>query len=73
MFGVLLALLAVVWGFVAPEGPVRPAIVLHAIEEGYFPCASEDSVGPCYWDATRAGNRQGKSFVVTDDNEVFYE
>ena len=71
--GVLLALGAVLWGFVAPDPPQRPAIVLHAIERGYMPCPTEDyALNPCYWDATRAGNGEGRSFVWTGD-EVFYE
>lgn len=49
-----------------------PQLIVKAIEMGYVPCAQEDSVGPCYWDATVRGNGKGKSFVVTDDNEVFY-
>ena len=40
---------------------------------GYQPCAHEDSVGPCYWDATWRGNGLGVSFVVTDDNEIFFD
>lgn len=71
--GLALVVVVGVWALVAPEGPQRPAIVSYAVERGYMPCEREDSVGPCYWDATRDGNGRGKSFVVTDDNEVFYE
>ena len=69
-----LAVLGVI-GWVAsstPENPVSPFIA-HAVEMGYFPCATEDSDGPCYWDASRRGNGAGRSFVVSDDGEVFYE
>lgn len=34
-------------------------------------CATEDSVGPCFWDATR-GNRHGRSFVVGADQVIYY-
>ena len=71
--GLTLAAVVGVRALVAPEGPERPAIVSYAVERGYMPCEEEDSAGPCYFDATRAGNGQGKSFVVTVDNEVFYE
>ena len=56
----------------AETRPISP-LVQKAVELGYFPCEREDSVGPCYWDATVRGNGEGRSFVVTDDNEVFYE
>lgn len=39
---------------------------------GYQPCATEDSTGPCYWDATRQGNGKGRSFTVTADGKVHY-
>lgn len=28
------------------------------------PCATEDSTGPCYWDARSRGNGQGQSFWI---------
>lgn len=35
------------------------------------PCASEDSTGPCYWNASERGNHEGHSFVrVTEDWQV---
>ena len=69
-----LAVLVVVgWvGRSAPEKRVSP-LIERAVEMGYFPCEREDSAGPCYWDASVRGNGQGRSFVVTGDNEAFYE
>lgn len=49
-----------------------PALIVHAQQMGYHACAHEDSLGPCYWDATTQGNHKGRSFVVTDDGEVFF-
>lgn len=57
----------------ATEPPIPTDIVSVAVERGYFPCAHEDSPGPCYWDASVRGNGQGRSFVITDDGEVFYD
>ena len=57
----------------SPENRPVPPIVQQAVERGYVPCESESSPGPCYWDATVRGNGQGRSFVVTDDGEVFFE
>jgi hypothetical protein len=39
---------------------------------GYPPCATEDSVGPCYWDAQERGNGVGHSFVVHADDTLEY-
>jgi hypothetical protein len=36
------------------------------------PCATEDSQGPCYWDAQHRGNGRGKSFRVKRDGKVEY-
>lgn len=36
------------------------------------PCASEDSPGPCYWNAATRGNGAGRSFVVTESGRVVY-
>lgn len=36
------------------------------------PCVTEDSDGPCYWDATARGNGHGRSFVVDAHNRVIY-
>ena len=71
----LLALLGVIGWVTAStsqNGSVGP-LIERAVEMGYLPCESEDSVGPCYWDASRSGNGTGRDFVVTDDGEVFYE
>lgn len=35
------------------------------------PCATEDSVS-CYWDATKHGNGQGRSFVTDAEGNVTY-
>lgn len=77
-FAVLLAVVfaaLVVVGWVGRSTPERPSnpLIEKAVESGYFPCETEDAVGPCYWDAAVQGNGQGRSFVVTDDGEVFYE
>ena len=39
---------------------------------GYKPCKTEDSKGPCYWDARKHGNGKGRSFTVTKDGRVIY-
>jgi hypothetical protein len=39
---------------------------------GYSACATEDSSGPCYWDAQDMGNGHGRSFVVTADGQLHY-
>lgn len=52
---------------------------------GYPPCATEDSYGPCYWDASGKGayvtladgttvrrTKPARSFVVTPNQEVIY-
>jgi hypothetical protein len=38
----------------------------------YPPCATEDSAGPCMWDADRQGNDEGRSFIVERDGTVTY-
>lgn len=35
-------------------------------------CATEDSNGPCYWDAATRGNHLGHSFWVDAANHVHY-
>jgi hypothetical protein len=35
-------------------------------------CATEDSTGPCHWDATTRGNHTGRSFTRTSDGTVTY-
>jgi hypothetical protein len=40
--------------------------------QGYKPCATEDSAGPCYWDAAHRGNGKGKSFRVLANGKVEY-
>jgi hypothetical protein len=36
------------------------------------PCKTEDSDGPCYWDAQHRGNGKGKSFRVLKNGKVEY-
>lgn len=36
------------------------------------PCASEDSAGPCVWDARHMGNGEGRSFMVQGSGRVVY-
>ena len=36
-------------------------------------CESEDSAGPCYWDAATRGNGLGESFMVNADQTVIYQ
>lgn len=35
-------------------------------------CLTEDSEGPCWWDASVSGNQTGDSFVVDADGNVTY-
>lgn len=37
------------------------------------PCAYEDGPGPCYWDASVAGNGEGMSFYIMPDGSIFYD
>lgn len=39
---------------------------------GYKPCKTEDSNGPCYWNARKRGNGKGKSFVIHKNGDVEY-
>jgi hypothetical protein len=36
-------------------------------------CATEDSIGPCYWDATTRGNHTGRSFHRLTDGTTVYQ
>jgi hypothetical protein len=47
-----------------------PRIIERAISKGYQPCIEEDSIGPCYWDATVRGNGKGRSFVINKHNRI---
>ena len=38
----------------------------------YTACISEDSPGPCYWNAAQRGNGTGTSFIVNADQSVTY-
>jgi len=35
-------------------------------------CPTEDSEGPCWWDADIQGNGTGVSFLVTKNGDVYY-
>lgn len=60
-------------GVVHDAAKPTTSLIEQAQRMGYQPCPTEDSVGPCYWDAHNRGNGIGYSFVVTDDGEVFYQ
>ena len=51
-----------------------PERVFEAPSYGYSvpPCPTEDSPGPCFWDAATMGNGRGRSFVVGVDQVVRY-
>lgn len=38
----------------------------------YPPCPTEDSSGPCFWDAKAQGNGHGRSFWVLSDGTVIH-
>lgn len=60
------ALLAIGYSLPVPPPPTpEPAT-------RYVACATEDSAGPCYWDARVRGNGKGHSFVVHEDGRVEY-
>lgn len=42
------------------------------IHPGVPACATEDSAGPCCWDASARGNGEGRSFTVGSDQVVTY-
>jgi hypothetical protein len=46
--------------------------VLPGDEPSMAACATEDSDGPCYWDAAKRGNGDGVSFTVTADGVTHY-
>lgn len=68
-------------GTVHPFGPsygVSPAPVRAATTAGparfagtLEPCRSDDGPGPCWWDATRRGDRMGVSFVMDARGTVY--
>jgi hypothetical protein len=45
---------------------------LELAEAAYEPCASEDSDGPCLWNAAIRGNGIGASFVRNADGTIDY-
>lgn len=50
--------------YAPPYAPDQP--------QPYAACITEDSAGPCIWNANESGNGRGRSFVVTADQEVIY-
>lgn len=44
----------------------------HDVTGGYSPCVTEDSPGPCYWDAKTMGNGQGRSFTIDTNQHITY-
>lgn len=51
-----------------PDGPVITRNVQGP--EDFPPCPTEDSSGPCFWDAKTQGNGKGRSFWVLADGTV---
>jgi hypothetical protein len=47
-----------------PAHAARPATVR--------PCATEDSPGPCHWNAQTRGNGRGRSFTRAADGTITY-
>jgi hypothetical protein len=43
-----------------------------ALRKHYKPCPTEDSRGPCVWDARHRGDGVGRSFVVTARQRIIY-
>jgi hypothetical protein len=43
-----------------------------AVAQALPPCPTEDSVEPCFWDASQRSNGRGRSFVVLPDCWVQY-
>ncbi len=60
-------------GYGAGVGQVPvPSTPAYAVAQQIPPCAQEDSVGPCYWDASLRGNGRGQSFTVDGSQTVHY-
>lgn len=76
----LLALVGCVPAYAAggPESPAGGEWVLAStgapVDVSETPaCESEDQeYGPCFWDASKAGNGSGESFIVEEDGSVSY-
>lgn len=56
----------------ALSGPSHPAPVSTTDPRKLPACATEDSNGPCYWNAETRGNHLGRSFWVDSSNRVHY-
>lgn len=63
----------IVGGQMSPTDPASAELTLERTEvpvmpwTGLKPCASEDGPGPCFWDASQAGNGVGESFWIAED------
>src|SRR6185369_7396608 len=58
---------------VATMTPASTTSTVSGVDPRWLPaCATEDSDGPCYWDARARGNKLGRSFWVDDRNGVHY-
>lgn len=69
----MIALIAIALVIPAGDAPApAPAVVVKARQMGYKACKHEDSPGPCYWNATKRGNGNGRSFVVLKNGKVVY-
>lgn len=53
--------------------PATSTVDPSPVSASYPPCESEDSEGPCRWDAKTMGNGTGKSFTVEADGTVKYD
>ena len=51
----------------APESAL---VAPESAPQGYVQCVNEDDLGPCYWDAATQGNGVGRSFYVTDVQQI---
>ena len=57
----------------AASTPAPPTVTPSPVSAAYPPCESEDSDGPCRWDASKSGNGKGRSFTVEADGTVKYD
>lgn len=65
-------LLLIICGCNSDVQPIPTPTPTDQIVIDLTPCATEDSVGPCYWDGETMGNGRGSSFSVDADNNVYY-
>lgn len=76
---ILTLCLMVVWGIAGRDFTRDVESVVHAVLSSNQPvglvvppCPTEDSPGPCYWDADTMGNGVGASFTVNQFGQVTY-